>query len=63
MRFIDEMPELIGVAEATCRRVIICDLITPRTFEGMFCHWQKLDVGVAHLQNVRQQRVGKLKIT
>src|SRR5260370_32984431 len=33
--FVGEMAEFIGRAEAAGRRVIICDLITPGTFEGM----------------------------
>ena len=57
MAAIDEMPKLIRVTEAAGRRVIICDLITPRTFEGMLRDRQQFDVRVTHFQNVRQQRV------
>ena len=56
MAFIDEMAEVIWRAEAAGRRVIICDLITPRTFERMLGHRQQLDVRVTHLEHIRQQR-------
>jgi hypothetical protein len=35
MTFVDEMTKFIRRAEPARRRVIICDLITPGTFEGM----------------------------
>ena len=53
MAAIDEMPELIGIPEAAGRRVIIRDLITPRTFERMLRHRQQLDVRVAHFAKRR----------
>ncbi len=56
MAFVDEMPELVRRAEAARRRVVIRDLITPRPFERMLRHRHQLDVRVAHLDHVRQQR-------
>ena len=55
MTFVDEMTELVRRSEAAGRRVIICDLITPRTFERMLRDRHQLDVGVTHLEHVRQQ--------
>ena len=63
MTFVDEMAELIRRAEPARRRVIIRDLITPRTFERMLRDRHELDVGVAHFEHVGQQRLRKLEIT
>ena len=63
MTFVDEMAEIIGRAEPARRRVIICDLITPRAFERMLGNRQQFDVRVTHLQHVRQQRVREFEIT
>ena len=63
MTSIDEMPELIRVPEPAGRRVIIRDLIAPRTFERMLRHRHQLDVRVTHFQDVGQQRVSKFEIT
>src|SRR6266403_667409 len=35
MTFVDEMTEIVRRTESAGGRVIICDLITPRTFKGM----------------------------
>ena len=58
MAFVDEVTKLIGCTEPARRRVIIRDLISPRAFKRMFGYGQKLNVGVAHLDYVRQQRLG-----
>ena len=63
MTAIDEMAELVRSSEAAGRRVITRHLITPRTFERMLRDRQQLDVGVAHLEDVRQQRVRELEVT
>ena len=63
MTFVDEMAEVVRRTEPAGGRVIICDLITPRTFERMLGDRQQLDVGVTHLQHVRQQCLGKFEIT
>ena len=63
MTFVDEMPELVRSSEPARRRVIIRDLITPRTFERMFGDRHQLDVGVTHLEHVRDQRLGEFEIT
>src|SRR5215510_3146941 len=63
MTFVDEMTKFIGRTEPAGGSVIIRDLITPRTFEGMLGNWQQLDMCVAHLQHIRQQRLRKLEIT
>ena len=52
---VDEMPELVRRAEAAGRRVIIGDLITPGTVERMLRHRHQLDVGVAHLEDIRHE--------
>src|SRR5262245_16099435 len=39
MTFVDEMTKIIGRTEPARRRVIICDLITPRAFERMLRNW------------------------
>ena len=62
MTFVDEMTELIGCAEAASGRVIICDLVTPGTFERMLGDRQQFNMRVTHLQHVRQQRVGQFEI-
>ena len=62
MAAIDEMPELVRRSEAAGRRVIVRDLITPRAFERMLGDREQLDVGEAHLEHVRQQRLRKLEI-
>jgi hypothetical protein len=61
--FVDEITEFIGRAEPARRRVIICDLITPGTFEWMLGNWQQFNMRVTHFQYVRQQRLNKLEIT
>src|SRR5207244_9082620 len=38
MTAVDKMPKLVRFSEAAGRRVIISDLITPGTFEGMLRH-------------------------
>src|SRR5205823_11285930 len=62
MTFIDEITEFIRRTEPTGGRVIISDLITPGTFEGVLRNWQQFDMRVAHLQHVWQQRLSKLQI-
>src|SRR5207248_948412 len=62
MAFIDEMTEFVRTSVATRRRVIICDLITPRPFKRMFRDRQQLDVRITQFQNVREQRLGELEI-
>ena len=54
MALVDKMTELIRTAVPARRRVVIRHLITPRTFERMLRHGHELDVGVTHLENVRQ---------
>src|SRR5207244_6608093 len=63
MTFVDEMAEVVRRTEPTGGRIIICDLITPRTFEGMLGNRQQLDVRVTHFERVRQQLLGKFEIT
>ena len=48
MTSIDEMPELVRRSEPAGRRVVIRDLIAPRTFERMLRHRHQLDVRVTH---------------
>src|SRR5262249_17232044 len=40
MTFVDEVTEIIGRTEPAGRRIIICNLISPRTFKGMLGDWQ-----------------------
>src|SRR5207247_7189554 len=63
MTVVDEMTEIVGWTEPARRRVIICDLITPRPFERMLGNRQQFDVRVTHLHHVRQQRVGEFEIS
>ena len=58
MTRVDKMPQFIRRAEATCRRVVIRHLITPRTFERVLRHRHQFDMGVAHLEDIRQKSVG-----
>src|SRR5204863_6092915 len=63
MTFVDEVAKFVGRAEPAGGRVIICDLITPGTFKGMLRDWQQLDMRVAHLQHIWEQRFCELEIT
>ena len=63
VKLIDEMPELVGRSEPARRRVIIRDLISPRTFKGMLGDRHELDVRVAHFNNVGQERFRELEVT
>src|SRR5213076_903528 len=63
MTFVDEMTKVVRRTKPAGGRVIICDLITPGAFEGMLRDRQQLDMRVAHLEHVRQQRLGELEIT
>ena len=62
MTRIDEMAELVRSSEAAGRRVIVRHLISPRAFERMLGDREQLDMRVAHLEHVGQQRLGKLEI-
>ena len=62
MTRIDEMPQFVRVPEPARRRVIVCHLIAPRTFEGMLGDRQQLDVGETHLEHIGQQRLGKFEV-
>jgi hypothetical protein len=61
--FVDKMAELIRRSEAAGGREVIRDLITPGALEGMLGHRHELDVGVAHLDYVRNERLGQFEIT
>src|SRR6266536_2692870 len=62
MTFVDKMAEVVGRTEAARRRIVICDLITPRSFERMLGNRQQLNVRVAHLHHVGPQLFGKFEI-
>ena len=63
VKSIDEMPELIWRSKPAGRRIIIRDLISPRTFKRMLGNRHQFDVGVAHLDHVGQQRVRQFEVT
>src|SRR5438552_2683462 len=58
MTAVDKMAELVRFSEATGGRIIVCYLITPGTFEGMLRHWHQFDVGITHLDDIRQKGIG-----
>ena len=58
MTAVDKMAKLIRLSETTGRRKIIRHLITPRTFERVLRHRHQFDMGVAHLEDIRQKSVG-----
>ena len=57
-----EPAEAVGVAEARGRRVVRRDLVAPRAAERVLHHGQQLDVGEAHLDDVRRELLGQLVI-
>src|SRR3954471_12555770 len=58
MAGVDEMTQFVGISKSTRRRIVIRYLVTPRAFERVFRDRHQLDVGVAHFNDVRQQRLG-----
>ena len=59
---IHEIAELVRISKAASRRVIAGDLIAPRAVERMLGHGQQLDVRVAHVAHVGEQRVGQFAV-
>ena len=59
---VDERLEVVRRAEAAGRREEAGDLIAPRAGERVLHHRQQLDVGVAHLLDVRDQPLGQLAV-
>ena len=49
---VDQSPELVGRAEARCRRVVGRDLVPPRSAERVLGYRQQFDVGKALCHNV-----------
>jgi hypothetical protein len=59
---VDQVLEVVGVAEARGRRVVPGDLVAPRRFVGMLGQRQELDVGEAGLVQVVDQLVGGVPV-
>ena len=59
---VHEVAEFVRVAEAAGRRVVIRDLITPRTIEGMLGHGHEFDVGKTHVHDVVDESVGQFAV-
>jgi len=53
MTFVDKMVEFIRRAEPAGGREVVCDLITPGTFERILSDRQQFDVRVTHFEHVR----------
>ena len=62
MALIDEVAEIIRRAEPAGRREEADDLVAPRSGERMLHHRHQLDVRVAHLADVRHQRLRQLAV-
>ena len=62
MQMVDEVPEVVGFAEAGCRRVVRRDLISPRATERVFRDGQELDVGEALLDHVGAELLSEFAI-
>ena len=62
MAAVHEIPELIRVSKARSRREITRDLIAPRPRERMLRDRQQFEMRVAHLDDVRQQRVREFAV-
>ena len=59
---VDEVPELVGVAEAGGRGVVRGHLVTPRPAERVLGHRQELHVGEAVLADVVDELLGELAV-
>ena len=59
---VDELPEVVGRAEARRRGEVARDLVAPRAGERMGHHRHQLDVGEPHVARVGGQLVGQLEV-
>ena len=62
MAFVDEIAKVIRAAEATGRCEQADGLVAPRAVEGKLADRQKLQMGKAHIGDVRHQIVRHLTI-
>src|SRR5690606_11363662 len=63
MAFIDEVLKVIRVAKTRCRRKQSQRLISPGTIERMLHHRQQLDMGITHVEHIRDKLPCQLAIT
>ena len=59
---VDEVAEVVRVAEAGGGRVVAGDLVAPRAVEGVLAHGEQLDMGETALRAVLGQLVGQLAV-
>ena len=62
MQMVDEVPEVVGLAEAGRRCVVRRDLISPRTTERVLCDGEEFDVGEALLDYVGAELLSEFAI-
>jgi hypothetical protein len=57
---VDEVAQVVGVAEARGRREVRRHLVAPRAAERVLHHRQQLDVGEPHVLDVGDELVGEI---
>ena len=62
MALVDKRHKVLGSTESRCRRKISYLLIAPASVKGVLCYRHKLNMGVAHLFNVRNKLICKAAI-
>ena len=62
MAGLDEDTEIVGRAEAARRREEADRLIAPGAIEGIFGDRHQLEMGEAHVADIRHELIGKLAI-